>query len=103
MQPTASVARFQTIRQLDSEWQHQRERFLDWGGEPQYPTFAAVLTTAAFFLVVWVASVALARPEWLYGAASVAIVVLYSYRARSFEAAYHDYLRRRSGELLAAR
>lgn len=77
MQPTASVARFQAICQLDREWQNQRERFLDWGCEPQQPSIAAVLTTALFFVLVWAASVALGRPEWLYGASSVAVVALF--------------------------
>ncbi|HEX7449742.1 MAG TPA: hypothetical protein VF306_19440 [Pirellulales bacterium] len=103
MQASTSVARFQAVRQLDLEWQHERERLLDWGCEPQYPGMPAVAMTAAFFVLVWLASVALGRPEWLYGASSISVVALFSFRARSFETAYHDYLRRRGGEILPAK
>ncbi|HEX5442774.1 MAG TPA: hypothetical protein VFW87_03045 [Pirellulales bacterium] len=103
MQSSTSVARFQALRQLDQQWQCQRERLLDWGCEPQYPGMSAVATTAAFFLLVWFASVALGRPEWLYAASSISVVALFSFRARSFETAYHDYLRRRGGEVLPAK
>lgn len=103
MQPSFSVTRFQAIHQLDLEWQHERERLLDWGCEPHFPGMPAVLATALFFVLVWLASIALGRPEWLYGASSIAVVTLYSFRARSFETAYHDYLRRRGRELLTAK
>lgn len=103
MQPSPSVSRFQALRQLDLEWQHERERLLDWGCEPQYPGMSAVAVTALFFVLVWAASIAVGRPEWLYGGSSIAVVTLFSFRARSFEAAYHDYLRRRGGQVLAAK
>jgi hypothetical protein len=80
---------------LDLEWQRQREKFLDWGCEPRFPTLGDVLVTSLFFLLVWAAGTYLGHREWSVGAAAIASVALYSSRARSFEDAYQRYLQAR--------
>lgn len=80
---------------LDLDWQQRREAFLDWGREPRFPGLADVAVTSLFFLFVWGAAVSLGRAEWVLGAATVAIAVLFSFRARGFEEAYAGYLRQR--------
>jgi hypothetical protein len=80
---------------LDLEWQRQRENFLDWGCEPRFPTLVDVVVTSLFFILVWAAGVYLDHREWSIGAAAIASVALYSFRARAFEDAYQRYLRAR--------
>ncbi|HWB09471.1 MAG TPA: hypothetical protein VG826_09615 [Pirellulales bacterium] len=92
---------FSPIR-LDLEWQRQRERFLDWGCEPRFPNFGDVVVISLFFLLVWGAGTYLEHGEWSVGAAAIASVALYSFRARSFEDAYQRYLRARGWQSTAA-
>lgn len=83
---------------LDLEWQRQREAFLDWGCEPRFPTLGDVVVTSLFFLLVWGAGTYLEHGEWSIGAAAIASVALYSFRARGFEEAYQRYLQARGWE-----
>lgn len=85
-----------TLIRLDLDWQHQREKFLDWGCEPRFPTLADVVITSLFFIFIWGAAIWLGHAEWILGAAGVAIAVLFSFRARGFDEAYQTYLRARA-------
>lgn len=85
-------AAISTLIRLDLDWQRQREKFLDWGREPQFPTLADVVVTSLFFLFVWGAAIWLGHADWILGAAVTAIAVLFSFRARGFDEAYRTYL-----------
>jgi hypothetical protein len=80
---------------LDLDWQKERENFLDWGREPRFPTYVDVGVTSFFFVLIWVAATLLSHAEWSVGAAAIASVALFSFRARSFNRAYQAYLRAR--------
>lgn len=94
----ANALNLNSLVSLDLDWQAQRERYLDWGAEPQPPGVPAVLATLLFFVFVWVSAACLRHPEWLSGSAAVAIVALFSFRARDFDTAYTEYRRRRFGQ-----
>jgi hypothetical protein len=95
---SANASNMNALLSLDLDWQAERERYLDWGAEPQPPGLPAVVATLLFFLFVWISAVCLRRPEWLCGAAAISIVALYSFRARDFDIAYGEYRRRRFGQ-----
>jgi hypothetical protein len=80
---------------LDLDWQRTRETFLDWGREPRFPKLIDVGLTSIFFVLVWVAGTWLRHAEWSVGAAAIASVALFSFRARAFNRAYQAYLRAR--------
>lgn len=81
---------------LDLDWQRQREKFLDWGCEPRFPTLADVVITSLFFVFIWAAAIWLGHAEWILGAAGIAITILFAFRARGFDEAYQGYLRARA-------
>lgn len=80
---------------LDIDWQRQRENFLDWGREPRFPNYIDVAITSIFFILIWGVATWLSHAEWSVGAAAIASVALFSFRARAFNRAYQAYLRAR--------
>lgn len=94
---SANAFNLNSLVTLDLDWQAQRERYLDWGAEPQPPGLPSVAATLVFFVFVWISAVCLRHSEWLSGSAAIAIVALFSFRARAFDTAYAEYRRRRFG------